>query len=179
MQRLAFDIVNTHFQNSSTEKESLCLLLIGVAGTGKRYLVNALKGLFQCRCIITATTGTDAYNIKGQTVHSVLKLPIGSHHKCDLKGISLHRLQESMNGIDYIFIDEYSLLGQQTFGWIDRRCKQITGIHNKPLGDKSLILIGDPAQLPPVADKPLYHTKPTNEIGEQACASHRSKIGAI
>lgn len=32
---------------------------------------------------------------------------------------------------------------------------------------KSIILVGDPAQLPPVADKPLYHTKPSGPIGEQ------------
>ncbi|CAB4020199.1 Hypothetical predicted protein [Paramuricea clavata] len=32
---------------------------------------------------------------------------------------------------------------------------------------KSLILTGDPGQLPPVADKPLYHAKPSNAVGEQ------------
>ena len=32
---------------------------------------------------------------------------------------------------------------------------------------KSIFLVGDPAQLPPVADKPLYHTKPSRPIGEQ------------
>ena len=29
------------------------------------------------------------------------------------------------------------------------------------------ILLGDPAQLLPVADKPLYHSKPTTALGEQ------------
>ena len=28
-------------------------------------------------------------------------------------------------------------------------------------------MLGDPAQLPPVGDKPLYHTKPSGSIGEQ------------
>lgn len=28
-------------------------------------------------------------------------------------------------------------------------------------------MIGDPAQLPPVSDKPLYHAKPSHPIGEQ------------
>jgi hypothetical protein len=27
---------------------------------------------------------------------------------------------------DYILIDEYSMLGQVTFGWMDKRCKQAT-----------------------------------------------------
>ena len=59
------------------------------------------------------------------------------------------------------------MLGQVTFGWIDRRCKQTTGCNNKVFGEKSLILTGDPGQLPPVGDKPLYHAKPSNAVGEQ------------
>jgi hypothetical protein len=90
----------------------------------------------------------------------LLKLPIGSRVKNDLTGLSLCRLQENLNCVEYIIIDEYSMLGQVTFGWVDKRCKQATGCYNKVLGEKSLILFGDPGQLPPVADKPLYHAKP-------------------
>ena len=56
---------------------------------------------------------------------------------------------------------------------IDRRCKQASGCHDKLLGNKSLILCGDPAQLPPVADKPLYHAIPTNSIGEQGYLTYQ------
>lgn len=59
------------------------------------------------------------------------------------------------------------MLGQRLFGLIDKRCRQATGKINQVFGDISLILFGDPAQLPPVADKPLYHNKPTGAIGEQ------------
>ncbi|XP_028413537.1 ATP-dependent DNA helicase PIF1-like [Dendronephthya gigantea] len=59
------------------------------------------------------------------------------------------------------------MLGQVTFGWIDKRCKQATGHNQKVFGGKSLILTGDPGQLPPVADKPLYHANPSNAVGEQ------------
>ena len=57
--------------------------------------------------------------------------------------------------IEYIIIDEYSMLGQVTFGWIDKRCKRATGYNDKVFGGKSLISTGDPGQLPLVADKPL------------------------
>jgi hypothetical protein len=30
-----------------------------------------------------------------------------------------------------------------------------------------LILTGDPGQLPTVADKPLFHARPSNAVGEQ------------
>ena len=59
------------------------------------------------------------------------------------------------------------MLGQVTFSWIDKRCKQATGYNDKVFGGNSLILTGDPGQLPPVADNPLYHAKPSNAVGEQ------------
>ena len=45
------------------------------------------------------------------------------------------------------------------FGWIDKRCRQATGKTDEVFGGISIILVGDPGQLPPVADKPLYHSK--------------------
>ena len=173
MQKLAYDIVKFHFNDSFSQKEQLCLIINGVAGTGKSYLINAIRNLLQSRCAITATTGKVAYNIRGITVHSLLKLPIGSRGKKDLTGQALCRLQESLNNIEYIIIDEYSMLGQVTFGWVDKHCKQSTGNNDKDFGGKSLILTGDPGQLPPVADKPLYHSKPPSAIGEQGFQAYR------
>ena len=167
MQKLAYDIVKSHFDDTSSERESLCLIINGVAGTGKSYLINAIRNLLQSRCAVTATTGKAAYNIRGVTIHSLLKLPVGSRGNKDLTGQSLCRLQESLNNINCIIIDEYSMLGQVTFGWMDKRCKQATGYNDKVFGGESLILTGDPGQLPPVADKPLYHAKPSNAVGEQ------------
>ncbi|CAB3994683.1 ATP-dependent DNA helicase PIF1, partial [Paramuricea clavata] len=167
MQKLAYNIVKSHFDDTSSEKEPLCLIINGVAGTGKSYLINAIRNLLQSKCAVAATTGKAAFNIRGVTVHSLLKLPIGSRGNKDLTGQSLCRLQESVDNIGYIIIDEYSMLGQVTFGWIDKRCKQATGSNDKVFGGKSLILTGDPGQLPPVADKPLYHARPSNAVGEQ------------
>ncbi len=165
MQKLAYDIVNSHFHDTSSNKEPLCLTINGVAGTGKSYLINALRNLLQSKCADTATTGKAAYNIRGVTVHSLLKLPVGSIGNKDLTG--LYRLQDRLNDIDYIIIDEYSMLGQVTFGQTDKRCKQATSSNDRVFGGKSLILTGDSGQLPPVADKPLYHAKPSNAVGEQ------------
>ena len=41
------------------------------AGTGKMYLINAIRNLLQSKC---ATTGKAAYNVRCVTVHSLLKL---------------------------------------------------------------------------------------------------------
>ena len=103
----------------------------------------------------------------------MLKLPIGTRGNKELTGESLFRLQQSLNEINYIMIDEHSMLGQTTLGWIDKRCKQVTGNYDKVFGGMSLILIGDPGQLPPVGDKPLFHTKPSSAIGEQGYQSYK------
>ena len=126
MKGLAYNIVQSHFYDVSYEKEPLCLIIIGVAGTGKSYLINAIRNLLQDKCSVTATTGKASYNIRGITVHSLLKLPIGSRGEKDLTGQSLCRFQESLNRVHYILIDEYSMFGQVNFGWIDQRCKQAT-----------------------------------------------------
>ena len=77
MQKVAYDIVKSHFYDTSTEKDLLCLVINGVAGTGKSYLINAIRNLQQSKCAVTATTGKAVYNIGGVAVHSLLKLPIG------------------------------------------------------------------------------------------------------
>lgn len=173
MQRLAFNIVESYFTNNSPEQQPLHLVIIGLAGTGKSYLINGIRNLLQDKCQVSATTGKASYNVSGVTIHSLLKLTVGSRGCKDLTGQALCRLQENLNGINYILIDEYSMLAQATFGWIDKRCKQAAGSHDKILGGKSMILIGDPGQLPPVADKPLYHSKPSSDVGEQGYQAYK------
>ncbi|XP_020896155.1 uncharacterized protein LOC110235051 [Exaiptasia diaphana] len=173
MQGLSYNIVNSHQLDNSNDKEPLCLIIIGVAGTGKSYLINALRNLLQNKCAVTATTGKASYNIRGVTIHSLLKLPVGPRGNKELSGQSLSRLQDNLKDIEYILIDEYSMLGQTTLGWIDKRCKQAKAIYNRIFGGLSVILIGDPGQLPPVADKPLYHAQPSNPIGEQGYLAYK------
>ena len=166
MQKLAFNIVTKHSENTN-KKEPLLLIINGEAGTGKSYLINALRNQLQQKCVVTATTGKASYSIRGLTIHSLLKLPVTPNSQKDLSGKSLVDLQTKLSNVDYILIDEYSMLGQKSFGWIDRRCRQSSGAKEQLFGGKSIILIGDPAQLPPVCDQPLYHAKPTSAIGEQ------------
>ena len=59
------------------------------------------------------------------------------------------------------------MLGQCALAWIDRLCRQVTGIKDQHFGGLSIILIEDQGQLPPVGDKPLYHSRPSSEMGQQ------------
>lgn len=59
------------------------------------------------------------------------------------------------------------MLGQSMLGWMDKRCRQATDLTDELFGGKSRILVGDPGQLPPVGNKPLYHSKPSTSLQEQ------------
>ena len=63
--------------------------MIGVAGTGKSYLINTLRNSLQTRCAVTATIGKAAFNIQDVTIHSLLKLLVRIHGDKDLSGESL------------------------------------------------------------------------------------------
>ena len=112
IEKLAYEIVKNHFEDSSVDKDSLCFIVTEGAGTGKSYLINGIRNLLESRCAVTATTGKASYNIKFVTIHSLLKLPVGPRGNKDLTGQNLSGLQESLEGIEYIIIDEFSMLGQ-------------------------------------------------------------------
>ena len=169
MQQKAYNIIQTHYMvsKSGNKIDSLNLIIIGEAGTGKSFLIFAIRSLLQDCCYTTATTGKAAYNINGITIHSLLKLPLSKRMSKSLTGEALMTLQKKLGLVKYIIIDEYSMLGQKTLAWIDRRCRQATGKVNDVFGGISIILVGDPAQLPPVADKPLYHSSPDDTLSEE------------
>ena len=70
----------------------------------------------------------------------------------------------NINGITIHSLPNLPVGARGNTGWIDKRCRQATGQQDEVFGNVSIILIGDPAQLPPVADKPLYHSKPSGVI---------------
>ena len=75
-QQLAYDIIVNH-QNTAVPKEQLLLIINGEGGTGKSYLINAIRSYLRGKSEITATTGKAAFNVNGITIHSFLKLPVG------------------------------------------------------------------------------------------------------
>ncbi|XP_065061670.1 LOW QUALITY PROTEIN: uncharacterized protein LOC135688681 [Rhopilema esculentum] len=93
---------------------------------------------------------------------------------CQLNGKALQKLQDDLEGVHYLLIDEYSVIGQKMFGWISKRLKQATGNNEKPFGGISIILVGDIAQLPPVIDKPLYNMLPGGEVATEGCCVYFS-----
>ncbi|XP_066915540.1 uncharacterized protein [Clytia hemisphaerica] len=153
----AYNIVHDHA--SKADEEPLLMIITGIAGSGKSYLINCIKKLLDKKCLLTSYFGIAAFNINGRTLHSTLRLPIRDKLNHELKGNSLGNLQTRLKDVKYIIIDEFSVVGQRLLGWIDSRCRQATGKEETFFGGISIILVGDVAQLPPVMDDVLYNIK--------------------
>jgi len=98
--------------------------------------------------------------ISGQTLHSLLRLPVdGPYQPLSETPTVLSTLQRQFEGVEYLVIDEKSMLGLKILGWIDRRLREIfPGNRDEFFGGLTVLLIGDSFQLPPVLNKSLYTT---------------------
>ena len=59
------------------------------------------------------------------------------------------------------------MLGQNIIAWVDKKCRQATDLTDQFFSGKSIILVDDPMQLPPVVEKPLNYSKPSSTLQEQ------------
>ena len=177
-QEVSYKIVFDHFMQE--DDTPLLLIITGLAGSGKSYIIDAMKNPLKEKCKVCTYFGIAAFNVKGQTLHSVFQLPMKGKRSTDLKGQALTKLQSDMLGIRYVIIDEYSVIGQKLFEWIDRRCKRATGQHSVPFGGISIILVGDIAQLPPITDKVLYHNnRPTGDMATTGFCAYRQFMKVV
>ncbi len=164
--------VQQHFQSKNKNNVPLRMIISGTAGTGKSYLIQCLKSLLKDSLRVAAPTGVAAYNISGWTLHSLLNLPVKGEFK-SLEGKRLQTMQEDFKNVQYIIIDEMSMIGRKTFGMVDKRLRQ--AFPNKAttfLGGCSCLLIGDWGQLPPVMDLPLYTVTSKNELSNLGSISY-------
>src|ERR1700722_16806981 len=90
------------------------MYLGGAAGTGKLRVINALKDFFVkrgqvCRFRLASYMGVAARNISGMTIHSALCI---NQKSGTCMGNKTQRdLTAMWEGVDYLFIDEVSMLG--------------------------------------------------------------------
>ena len=128
---------------------------------------------------MAAPTGVAAFNIEGHTLHSLLSLPTKGEYK-DLEGESLHHMQQSMAEMQYLIIDEMSMVGRKTFGQIDKRLRQVFPHHAYQLfGGRSCLLFGDFGQLPPVMDLPLYTIVSRTALSDLGSSAYRFFFRAV
>ena len=158
-QRQAFTLITDHLFGPSYDQQ-LLMVVLGTAGTGKSYLINAVRHAFAVRSQshrlrVTAPTGIAAANISGSTIYSLLSLL-----NENLSGSRLNVLQSTLQHVALIVIDEYSFLSVPVFDSLDRQLRKIfPASADRPFGGINIVLCGDPAQLAPVRGQPVYATQ--------------------
>ena len=166
----AYTIVRQHMETEAPPP--LRMVVSGTAGTGKSYLIHCLR-LLQDRVCVAAPTGVATFNIDGHTLHSLLSLPTKGEYK-DLEGDRLHQMQQSLASMDYLIIDEMSMVGRKIFGQVDKRLHQVFPHQADQLfGGCSCLLFGDFGQLPPVMDLPLYSTSSRTPLSDLGSATYQ------
>ncbi|KAG2215280.1 hypothetical protein INT45_012702 [Circinella minor] len=160
-----------------TTDEPFHYFLTGGAGTGKSLAISALYQMLtrsfdenvqnrdreKPSVLLCAPTGMAAYNILGQTIHSLFHLPVDQYSEPDtgLSADIANTIRASLAELRVVIIDEISMVGQKIFRLVDQRLQQVFG-SPRPFGGLSVIVVGDFNQLPPVRAQPVFSTETDN-----------------
>lgn len=175
-QERAFRIIANH--STSRERFSqLKMYLGGVGGTGKSTVIKAVTDFFESqnqrhRLLLLAPTGSSASVIGGITLHSALQMRDNLEEQ--KSQANMKKVVETFRYVDYIFIDEVSMLSQSQLYEIASQLARATGSKDQPFGGKNVIFAGDFAQLPPVVGQALYAASPTQGKSMQECVIGRA-----
>lgn len=132
------------------ENDTGHLFVTGRAGTGKSTLLRAIRDLLPNEKVVLAPTGLAAVNIGGQTIHSFFGLPPRLIRPEDIKR---SRNGRAMRRLEFIIIDEVSMVRSDLMWAIDQSLRLNRGRAREPFGGCRLILFGDLHQLPPVVQE--------------------------
>ena len=135
------------------ENTGRSIFLTGKAGTGKTTFLKTVVAKSRKRPIVVAPTGVAAINAGGVTIHSFFQLPL-TPFVPDLKRENKFDFSKEKRkiiaSIDLLIIDEISMVRADLLDAIDSVLRRFRD-RNKPFGGVQLLMIGDLAQLTPVA----------------------------
>lgn len=167
-QARAFRIIGEH--SLKKRPDPLHMYIGGAGGTGKSRVINALKDFFNRRnesrrFRLSSYTGVAARNISGMTLHAALN--IGANARGAGRGRSHRDLVTMWDGVDYLFVDEVSMIGCNFLTTISESLCEAKG-STSAFGGVNIIFAGDFAQLPPVNESRLYSHLKTSGMGRIA-----------
>lgn len=161
------------------------MFLGGPGGTGKSRVIDALKAFFDHRgesrrFRLASYTGVAAKNISGMTLHSLLGLDTmqdrggGKSNRSKTKA----DLIEMWSGVDYLFIDEVSMIGCELLYDISDALMSAKE-SSEPFGGITVLFAGDFMQLAPVGAKSLYAKQDGTIADVSKTRSQKSAMGRL
>ncbi|CAG2209097.1 unnamed protein product [Mytilus edulis] len=148
--------------------EPFSIFITGGAGTGKSHIIRCIyheatrilskvsNTPDSVSVLLTAPTGTAAFNIQGMTVHAAFAINKNATLPYQPLGENLlNSLRNKLQTLKILIVDEISMVDEKIFAYIHGRLSQIK--HSKqPFGNISILAVGDFYQLPLVGGIPLY-----------------------
>ncbi|KAH8659685.1 PIF1-like helicase-domain-containing protein [Ilyonectria robusta] len=147
----------------------------GSGGTGKSWLIETLKEVFAAkgsskRIVITATSGTAAAGIGGNTIHSALGLAFKDQDGAAMESLpsaNLERSRQRWRRRDVLVVDEVSMLGLKTLYEVDHKLRALRGFPHRPFGGIPVVVFtGDFLQFGPVLQKGLLSRVDPSDCGK-------------
>ena len=124
-QRITYNVILEHYR---TGVDPLRMIIQGITGTRKSYLIGAIKNTLEnlshprkTPLLLLAPTGAATFNISARTIHSTLHILIKEINP--LRGPILINIHEELRNVKYILIVEMSFIGKNLLIKIDLRLR--------------------------------------------------------
>ena len=157
-----------------TNLKPLQMFVSGVGGTGKSYLIQALRAFVKATwpdlhnvTAVAAPTGLAACNVNGVTTYQLFQLPIEHDSRTasywQLPKETLKFLREQLKNVKLFIIDEVSMVSSLNLTYIHLRLDEIYG-GEEWFGGKTMLFVGDILQQPPVNGTPVFQPVPNKVL---------------
>lgn len=143
-------------------KDGKNVMMLGIAGSGKSYLINNLQAFLPDKKVfLTSTTGVSAININGSTVHSFFGVGLGVERKeilYDKMKYYKKVVQRLVQNDIIIVIDEVSMLTADLLIKIDYILRKVRR-NEKIFGGVQFLFSGDFLQLETIDDENILDSE--------------------
>ena len=184
-----FQDVSNHFTHQQRHETGLCkcsdlqplhMFVSGVGGTGKSFLIEAIRDKAdsiwdsELTCAVAAPTGLAAFNVGGVTLHRLFQLPIEHEGKpADYWPLPKETLRKTFKGLKLVIVDEVSMISSLNLAFMHLRMGELFGT-DKWFGSVNTLFVGDLLQLPPVSGGLVF-----DQLNSKAILSKLGSMTAV